>query len=139
MKNIDSKNHVTGKSVYVDDIPVQTGTLYGAVYGSPKAHGKIKNIDFSEAIALSGVEKIFTYQDIPDKNEIGGIIEDEPLLAEGEVHFIGQPIAFVVAKSEKIARKAVKLIKIEIEELEVITDPRIAKRKRSFINTTTNI
>jgi xanthine dehydrogenase large subunit len=129
MKNIDSKNHVTGKSVYVDDIPVQIGTLFGAVYGSPKAHGKIKNIDFSEAIALYGVEKIFTHQDISGKNQIGGIIEDEPLLAEGEVHFIGHPIAFVVAKSEKIARKAVKLIKIEIEELEVITDPRIAKEK----------
>ena len=41
MKNIDSKNHVTGKSVYVDDIPVQIRTLFGAVFGSPKAHGKL--------------------------------------------------------------------------------------------------
>ena len=52
MKNIDSKNHVTGKSVYVDDIPVQTGTLHGAVFGSPKAHGKIINIDLSKAEAV---------------------------------------------------------------------------------------
>lgn len=129
MKNIDSKNHVTGKSVYVDDIPVQTGTLFGAVFGSPIAHGKIKKIDFSEAEQLQGVERIFTFKDIPGDNQIGGIIEDEPLFAEYDVHFIGQPIAFIVAKSEKIARKAIKLIKIEVDELEAITDPREAQKK----------
>jgi len=129
MKNIDSKNHVTGKSVYIDDIPIQIGTLYGAVFGSPKAHGKIKNIDLSEAKSIEGVERIFTFNDITGKNQIGGIIEDEPLLAEGEVHFIGQPVAFIVAKSEIIARKAAKLIKIDIEELEVITDPREAQER----------
>jgi xanthine dehydrogenase large subunit len=129
MKNIDSKNHVTGKSVYVDDIPVQIGTLFGAVFGSPKAHGKIKNLDLSQAESLEGVERIFTYKDITGENQIGGIIEDEPLFAEDEVHFVGNPVAFVVAKTEAIARKAVKLIKIEIDELEIITDPRIAKEK----------
>jgi xanthine dehydrogenase large subunit len=129
MKNIDSKNHVTGRSVYVDDIPVQTGTLYGAIFGSPKAHGKIKRLDLSEAEALEGVERVFTYKDIPGKNQIGGIIEDEELLAEDEVHFVGHPVAFIVAKTEKIAQKAAKLIKIEIEELEIITDPREAQAK----------
>lgn len=129
MKNVDTKNHVTGKSVYVDDIPVQTGTLFGAVFGSPKAHGKIKNLDYSEAEKLEGVEKVFTYKDILGRNQIGGIIEDEPLLAEEEVHFIGHPVAFVVAQNEHVARKAVKLIHIEIDELEVITDPRVAQKK----------
>ncbi|HAF29954.1 MAG TPA: xanthine dehydrogenase [Bacteroidales bacterium] len=129
MKNIDSKNHVTGKSVYVDDIPVQTGTLHGAVFGSPKAHGKIINLNLSEAEKLEGIEGIFTFKDIPGRNQIGGIIEDEPLFAEHEVHFLGQPVAFVVAENETIARKALKLIKIEIEEWEVITDPREAQKK----------
>jgi len=129
MKNVDTKNHVTSKSVYVDDIPVQTGTLYGAVFSSPKAHGKIIHIDFTSAESLEGVVKIFTFKDIPGRNQIGGIIEDEPLFAEEEVHFIGQPIALIVAKSEKIARKAAHLIKIEIEEWEAITDPREAQKK----------
>lgn len=129
MKNIDSKNHVTGKSVYIDDIPVQTGTLYGAIFSSPKAHGKIKNLDLSAAEALEGVERIFTFKDVPGKNQIGGVIEDEPLFAEDEVHFIGQAIALVVAKNEIIARKAVKLITIDIEEWDVITDPREAQEK----------
>ena len=48
MKNIDSIGHVTGKSIYVDDIPTINGTLYGVVYASPIAHGKIENIDYKE-------------------------------------------------------------------------------------------
>ncbi len=133
MRNIDSENHVTGKSVYLDDIPVQTGTLYGAVFGSPKAHGRIRNFDVSEAEELVGVVKIFTYKDIPGRNQIGGIIEDEHLLAEDEVHFIGHPVAFIIATSEKVARKALSFIKIDIEELEVITDPRDAQRKGQLL------
>ncbi len=129
MKNIDSNNHVTGRSVYVDDIPIQTGTLFGVVLVSPIAHGKILELDITKTESVNGVVQVYTFKDIPGKNQIGGIIEDEPLFAENEVHFIGQPIALIVATSEKIARNALKFIKIEIEELEVITDPREAKEK----------
>jgi len=129
MKNIDSISHVTGKSVYLDDIPVQKGTLYGAIFASPIAHGKILLLDYSDAEKLSGVIQIFSYKDIPGRNQIGGIIEDETLFAENEVHYQGQPILFVVAESEYIARKALKLIHSKFEEYEVITDPRVAKEK----------
>ena len=129
MNNIDSINHVTGKSVYLDDIPVQKGTCYAAVFGSPVAHGEIIHIDFSEAQGLPGIERIITCKDIPGKNQIGGIIEDEPLFAEHNVHFQGQPVALIVAKDEHTARKALRLIDIKIEETEVVIDPRIAKQK----------
>jgi xanthine dehydrogenase large subunit len=129
MNNIDSIGHVTGKSVYLDDIPVQKGTLYSAVLASPVAHGRIIRLDLSVAQALTGIERIFTFKDIPGKNQIGGIIEDEPLFAEDEVHYQGQPVALIVARDEKTAVKARKLIKIEIEELEAVFDPRIAKEK----------
>jgi xanthine dehydrogenase large subunit len=129
MNNLDSINHVTGKSVYLDDIPVQKGTLHGVVFGSPVAHGIIIQSDFSRALALPGVERILTHKDIPGKNQIGGIIEDEPLFADHAVHFQGQPIALILAKDENTARKAVKLIDLRIEEKEVVTDPRIAKQK----------
>lgn len=133
MKNIDSKGHVRGESIYLDDIPVSTGTLYCDVFDSPCAHGKIKNVDYSQAESLDGVVKIFTAKDIPGDNQIGGIIPDEPLFAEGEVHFWGQPIALIVAETEAIARKAKKLIKIDIEKLPVITDPREARQKNQLI------
>lgn len=133
MKNIDSYGHVRGESMYVDDIPTRQGTLHGAVFDSPVAHGKIKKTDYSKAKNLNGVVAVFTAGDITGENQIGGIIPDEPLFAEDVVHFMGQPIAFVVAQTEAIAREAVTLIDIEIEELPVITDPREAKAKGELL------
>lgn len=127
--NIDAIGHVTGTSMYVDDIPVMQGTLFIKVFASPVAHGIIEQIDFSEAEQAKGVVKIFTHKDIPGKNEIGGIIEDEPLLAAKEVHFQGQPIVLVVAESEEEAEDAVSTISVTIKELPVITDPKEAYEK----------
>jgi len=134
IKNLDSYKHVRGESLYVDDVNIRQGTFHAVVFDSPKAHGKIKSVDFSKAEALEGVERIFTYKDVPGENQIGGIIPDEPLFAEEEVHFWGMPIALIVATSEFIARKARSLITIEIEELPVITTAKEAKEKESFIN-----
>ena len=134
IKNLDSYTHVRGESLYVDDVNIRQGTFHAVVFDSPKAHGKIKHIDYSKAEALEGVERIFTYKDVPGENEIGGIIPDEPLFAEHEVHFWGMPIALIVAESEFIARKARGLIEIEIEDLPVITTAKEAKAKGSFIN-----
>ena len=134
MKNIDSFTHVRGESLFVDDMIVRQDTLYGLVLDSPKAHGKIKQVDYTKAEQVPGVVKIFTHEDVLGENQIGGIIPDEPLWAEDEVHFWGQPIAFIVAESEAIAKKARLLIEIEIEELPVITTAKEAKAKNSFIN-----
>jgi xanthine dehydrogenase large subunit len=127
MKNIDAYTHVRGESIYLDDILLIQGTLFGASFGSPVAHGAITSLDTSEAAALPGVVRIFTHKDITGENQIGGIVPDEPLLADHEVHFCGMPVAFVVAESIDAARAAVKKIKVTIEPLPVITDPREAK------------
>ena len=133
MKNIDSYTHVRGESIYLDDIPLQAGTLFAAAFDSPIAHGKIKKLDTSEAEKLNGVVQIFTAKDIPGENQIGGIIPDEELLATDHVHFCGMPIALVVADTEEAARAAVKKIKVEIGALPIITDPREAKEKGELI------
>ena len=119
--------------MYLDDIPLTAGTLFGAVFSSPYAHGIIVSLDLSEAEAMAGVVRIFTAKDIPGKNQIGGIVPDEPLLAEDEVHFNGMPVAFVVAESTDIALAAVKKIKIDISPLHIITDPREACAKGELI------
>ncbi|HNX44400.1 MAG TPA: molybdopterin-dependent oxidoreductase [Bacteroidales bacterium] len=129
MKNIDSIGHVTGRSVFTDDIPEIGGTLYAAVLASPVASGRIRMLDTQEASALPGVVKIFTAGDIPGENQVGGILPDETLLAEDEVHYIGQPVAFVVADSGFTARNAVKLIRVDYEERQPVTDAREAKEK----------
>ena len=133
IRNIDSFTHTRGESIYLDDIPVINGTLFAAVFGSPVAHGKILSLDLSEAEVMEGVVRIFTYKDIPGKNQIGGIVPDEPLLAEDEVHFDGMPVALVIATSTEVAYAAVKKIKIEIEKHTVVTDPRVAQKNGSLI------
>ncbi|HEB61600.1 MAG TPA: xanthine dehydrogenase [Bacteroidetes bacterium] len=134
MKNKDSYTHVRGESLFVDDVNVQQGTLYALVFDSPVAHGKIIDIDYSHAQKLDGIVKIFTYQDIPGENQIGAIIQDEPLFAENEVHYAGQPLALIVAESLSLAKKAKKLINIEIEELPVVTTAKEAYEKQSYIS-----
>ena len=128
MKNIDSKGHVTGKSIYLDDIPLIQGTRFGVVFDSPVAHGTIELINYSKARAIPGVIKIITHEDIPGQNQIGGIIPDEQLFASTEVHFVGQPIALIIAESDQIAFKARKLIELEIAKKDVIVNPREAQQ-----------
>jgi xanthine dehydrogenase large subunit len=133
MKNIDSTSHVRGESVYLDDIPIVQGTLFACVFDSPVAYGKLKSVDTTEAEKSEGVLKVITAKDLIGENQIGGIVPDEPLLADGEVHFQGMPIAIIVAESEDLARKAAKKISVEIDELEPVTDPRVAAAKGDLI------
>jgi xanthine dehydrogenase large subunit len=133
MKNVDSRSHVRGESVYLDDIPLVHGTLFACVFDSAVAHGKLKSVGTGQAEISEGVVRVVTAKDIVGENQIGGIVPDEPLLADGEVQFQGQPVAIVVATSEELARKAAKKISIEVEPLEPVTDPRVAAANGELI------
>lgn len=89
--NHDARNHVTGRSQYVDDLPVLSGTVFLKIVDAGIAHGHIVAIDTSLAEEVEGLVKIFDYQDIPGENQIGGIYPDEPLLADHEIHFRASP------------------------------------------------
>ncbi|MEZ5496133.1 MAG: molybdopterin cofactor-binding domain-containing protein [Gammaproteobacteria bacterium] len=134
MKNIDSNGHVRGESLFIDDIITKSNTLHAAVLSSNVAHANQLKIDISEALTFPGVEAVILAKDIPGENQIGGIILDEPLLAEDEIHFQGQPLAIVVAESNFIARQARKLIKVTCNQLPVITTAKQAKQQGKFIN-----
>lgn len=133
MKNIDSHNHVQGKSIYLDDIQELKGTLYALPFDATVAHAKITAIDYTQAIHRTGIVRIITAKDIPGENQIGGILPDEPLFADGEVHFRGQVIALIIGTSEHHCRQAAKLIKVTYEELPVITDAREAHAQNKLI------
>ncbi|TGE07915.1 xanthine dehydrogenase molybdopterin binding subunit [Hymenobacter fodinae] len=133
MNHLDPARHVRGESQYLDDIPVQQGTLYAAVVESPVAHGKLLSIDFEAALQLPGVVRILTAEDIPGENQIGGIVPDEPLLAEGHVHFRGQPVALVLAETEHQAHAALGHVRVEVSPLPIITDPRLAAAQNELI------
>ena len=133
MRTTDIEKHVRGESQFIDDINIPEGTLYAAVFDSSVAHGKIIKINVDEAKLISGVRAVLTSKDIPGTNQIGGIIPDETLLAEGEVHFVGEPIGMVIADSFEIARKAIRKIKIDYEKLSAVFDPREAFEKGKLI------
>lgn len=126
MNNIDSYTHVRGESLYLDDLPVVQGTLYACAFGSPVAHGHLRSLDLTEALNTPGVVRILTARDIPGENQIGGIVPDEVLLADETVNFQGMPIALVLAETEEIAHRATTKIRVEIDPLPVVTDPREA-------------
>lgn len=131
--SVDMQKHVRGESRFIDDHPVPSGTLFAVVADSPVAHGRIKSLSITDALNVSGVVSILTSKDIPGENQIGGIIEDESLLAGEVVHFIGEPVALVIAESILAAKKARSRIRIECEALPVITDPREAVAKGNLL------
>ncbi len=126
MSNHEIGPHTRGESLFVGDLPDPPGCLHAAVLASPVAHGRIVRLDTSIASGMAGVACILTAADIPGENQIGGIVLDEPLLAEGEVHFAGQPIAVVAADTPRRARAAAAAIALEIHEKPGVFDPRQA-------------
>ena len=133
MKHDDTLLHVRGAARYVGDIPVPPGTLYAAPFPSPVAHGKVKELDPAAAATHDGVVVVFTARDIPGQNQIGNIIQDEPLLAGDEVDYVGQPLALIVAESMAAARRARPLIRLEVESLPPVLDPRQAYARGEII------
>jgi xanthine dehydrogenase molybdopterin binding subunit len=133
MKHDSAIKHVTGQSIYVNDIEANR-QLVGRVVYSPVAHARISLIDTKSALKLNGVVAILTHKEIPGENQMGPVIHDEPCLAEDEVTFIGQAIALIAAETEEAAIKAEKLIRIEYEELETILDLREAIATDSLIS-----
>jgi CO/xanthine dehydrogenase Mo-binding subunit len=118
---IEGELKVSGKAVYAADVTLP-GMLWGKLVRSPIASGKIKRIDASKALALRGVHAVVTGEDCTGL-KIGRRLYDMPILADGEVRFIGEKVAAVVADTELIAEEAVSLIDVEYEETEPILDP----------------
>ncbi|PLX15583.1 MAG: selenium-dependent xanthine dehydrogenase, partial [Salinivirgaceae bacterium] len=112
-----------GYREFVDDIRID-GMYHGALRFSDHPRAKVLKIDTSKAEQLDGVKRIFTGDDIPGEQFQGLIFQDWPLMIKvGQItRYIGDVIASVVAETEEIAREAAKLIEIEYEVLEAVTD-----------------
>ena len=100
-----------GRTVYVDDINFRD-MLYLKMVRSPVPHAKIKNLDFSESENVPGFVRALTYKDVPKNiytilTLIGVGPDEEYVLAEDKVRYIGEPIAAIIAESESAAMEAV--------------------------------
>jgi xanthine dehydrogenase large subunit len=105
--------HVTGAARYVDDIPMPANTLH-LVFGlSGIAHGEITSIDLAAVRAAPGVVAAWDASDFTDMPDCSPSAQDEPLLALGQVHYLGQPVFLVAADSHLAARKAARLARID--------------------------
>jgi CO/xanthine dehydrogenase Mo-binding subunit len=118
---VEGETKVNGQAKYAVDV-VLPGMLWGKLLRSPIASAKIKRMDTSKASALRGVHAIVTGADCSGL-KIGRRVYDMPILADGEVRFIGEKVAAVAADSEEIAEEAVNLIEVEYEETEALLDP----------------
>jgi len=120
----DAWDKATGEAVYPDDIFFDD-MLYLKIKRAVHPHAILKDIDISQAKKVKGVVDIIVAEDIPDVRNFGLIIRDQPvLIAPGEkMRYMGDALAIVVAESKEAAKKARDLIKVKVEELEVITDP----------------
>ena len=108
--------HVTGAARYTDDIPTPRGTLHLAFGLSAIAKGTITTANLDAVRTADGVVDVLVARDLPHDNDVSPSNHDEPLLATGEVQYLGQPIFLVVATSHLAARKAARLARIEYDE-----------------------
>jgi len=137
LTRVDALGKVTGKTLYPGDIN-RPNQLHAKVLFARRPHAIVQAIDTKQAEALEGVIAIFTAKDVP-VNEYGLILPDQPVLCgpgskkefADRVRFIGDQVAFIVAESEAIAERARDLIKVEYEDLPVLTDPLVARKEGS--------
>jgi carbon-monoxide dehydrogenase large subunit len=126
---VEDNRLLTGRGTFVDDV-TRPGMLHACFVRSPFARAKINGIDAAAALALPGVRAVFTASDLnPDVKEAwhavaGKDIPDTPRppLAEGEVKFVGDPVALVVADSRYIAEDAIELVEVDYEPMPAIAD-----------------
>jgi len=127
---VDAQDKVTGKAIYPDDIYFDD-MLCLKIKRATHPHAYLRRIDTSKAEKLPGVVKIITAGDIPWVKNFGLIIKDQPVLVGigQKMRYMGDALAIVIAESKEVASKAVGLIEVEVEELEVISDPLRAMEK----------
>ena len=110
--------HVSGSAVYVDDIREPAGTLHVVPgWARDATRGRIVSLDLDPVRAHPGVVAVVGPADVPGKNDVSPALGDEPMFADEEILFWGQPLFAVVATTREAARHAARKARIEVEEL----------------------
>ncbi|MBA1272339.1 xanthine dehydrogenase molybdopterin binding subunit [Stutzerimonas azotifigens] len=133
VRHDSAPKHVSGEAIYVDDRLEFPNQLHVYARMSERAHARIIRIDVSPCYAFDGVAIAITSQDVPGQLDIGPLVGGDPLLADGKVEFVGQPVIAVAADCLDTARKAAMAAIIEYEDLEPVLDVVEALRKRHFV------
>ena len=129
VKRVDALEKVTGMAKYAADYLMEKA-LHVRPVRSPFAHAVIKKIDKARAMKVPGVEAVITAEDVPGENQIGYLVDDQPIITT-KARYVGDIVALVVARDERAAWEGADQVKVEYEELPAVFDPREAL-KSSF-------
>lgn len=129
-----ARKHVSGEALYVDDLPEPRDLLHIYVAQSPRAHARILKLDVEKVRRSPGVTAVLTAADIPGENDFGHAhVGDEPVFADKEVVYFGQPLFCVAADTIANAREAARLALAEYEDLDAILTIDQAMAANSFL------
>jgi CO/xanthine dehydrogenase Mo-binding subunit len=122
----DVLGHVTGRTEFFEDRALP-GMLHLKMHRSDRHHARIRDVDLTEALAVPGVVRVLTGADIPNNlytplKLIGVGPDDEPILAEGTVRYLGEPICAVVAETEAAAHEGAARVRVDYEDLPAVFD-----------------
>ena len=124
---------VAGAATYIDDMAEARGTLYAAPILSPLAHGTLRGVSGTAALALTGVRGIVLAADVPGDQLLAAFAGDEPVFAQGTVQHVGQVVGLVVADSVMQARRAARLVQLQIEALPAVLSVREALQQSHYV------
>lgn len=117
VKHDSADKHVSGRALYIDDLPQPANLLHVFIGMSARAHARISSMDLTAVRAAPGVVDVVCARDIPGTNDVSPVAGDDPLFADGLVQYVGQSLFAVAAESLDQARAAAQLAKVTYEEL----------------------
>src|SRR5437016_14408851 len=124
LPRLEARDKVTGRAEYTHTMRLP-GMLHAKIFRSTVAHGRIKSVDTSAAKKVPGVYRVVTSEDvrkvIPEPY-YGPAFHDQPILAIDKVHYVGEPVAVVMATEPHVAEAAAALIVAEYDELPAVFD-----------------
>ena len=114
---IDALDKVLGSPVFAGDKEID-GALYAVIYRSPRPHASIRGIDVKGVLSLPGIVRVIGSADIPVRNYLAPSKRISPVSAQDRVRYVGEPILVIVGETEEVARKALRLVRFEFEDIE---------------------
>jgi len=138
LPRVEGRAKVTGRAEYVHNLRLP-GMLYGKIHRSTAAHARINSIDVTAAAELPGFYAVYTASDIRKlipEPYYGPAFHDQPVLAIDKVHYVGEPVALVLAEDVHVAEAAAQLIAVDYEELPAVFDEVEAMTSQAVVHET---
>jgi CO/xanthine dehydrogenase Mo-binding subunit len=136
LPRLEARDKVTGRAEYTHTMRLP-GMLHAKIFRSTVAHGRIRSIDTSAAKNVPGVHRVVTSEDVRKvipAPYYGPAFHDQPILAIDKVHYVGEPVAVVLATDPHVAEEAAQLIVAEYEELPAIFDEVEAADNKTLVH-----